>query len=405
MGLSDLIERTEARRRAGANQTYPQHRGRASHAARTAAAPLPAALPVHPPCVFEGQTLERCHTCAGPDESRHVRECELFEDRCTRGPVNTQVRACTHCYGRMHEAPPVASSDGVIRFDHRNLFPHLDRLRFNAGMTRDPDGGYVLAWRDSVVRSRVWFGRLDEQFRPYGKPEQLRVEHPRATAGQDDPRLWWHAGALHCSFTGCEALPGGSGVLANMLYARLRPDLTTEAVFAPNFAGRAKWEKNWTFFSHDGRLYAVYYVAPHHRILRIDGERCEQVYATPTPPIWAGGELRGGSPPLRLGDEYVCFLHASTVEDRPGIPGHRRYVCPVYTFEAKPPFRVTGITPKPVWEVDETVRPYGLGYSVLFPCGAAVEGDSLVVSMGHHDHWIELRRISLSDLTNRLTRC
>lgn len=402
--MRDLIERTEARRRAGANQTYTRHLGRGSSVVRTAGAPAPVSLPAHPPCVFEGQTLERCHTCAGPDESRHVRECELFEDRCTRGLVNAQVRACTHCPGRLHEAPPVASDAETVRFDHRNLFPHLDRLRFNAGLTRDPaTGGYVLAWRDSVARSRVWFGRLDAQFRPYGKPEQLRVEHPLAAEGQDDPRLWWHAGALHCSFTGVAR--DAAGVRASMLYARLRPDLTTEAAFAPEFAGRARWEKNWAFFSHDGALYAVYYIAPHHRILRIDGERCEQVYATPTPPIWAGGELRGGSPPLRLGDEYLCFLHASTAEDRPGIPGHRRYVAPAYTFEARPPFRVTAITPAPVWEVDESVRPYGLGYSVLFPCGAVADGAGFVVSMGHHDHWIELRRISLSDLTNRLTRC
>lgn len=402
MGLSELIARTEARARAGANQTYPRHRGRDPHARRgpgaPAAAPVP--LPAHPPCVFEGVTLERCHTCAGPDESRHVRECELYEDRCTRAPVSAAARACTHCPGRLHEAPPVASDARTVRFDHRNLFPHLDRLRFNAGLTADPAGGYVLAWRDSVARSRVWFGRLDGSFRPVGGPEHLRVDHPLAAEGQDDPRLWWHAGALHCSFTGVAR--DAAGVRASMLYARLRPDLTTEAAFAPEFAGRASWEKNWAFFSHDGALYAVYYIAPRHRILRVAGARCEEVHATETPPLWTGGELRGGTPPLRLGDEYVCFAHASTEEPRPGMPGHKRYVAPAYTFEARPPFRVTAITPAPVWEVDESVRPYGLGYSVLFPCGAVADGDGFVVSMGHHDHWIELRRLAAADLRRAL---
>lgn len=94
MSLADIQDRTAARKLAGAPQAYPEHAGKAP---RRAPPPRPVALPVLAPCVHEGQLLELCHTCKGADESRHVRECDLYGDKCTRAVVSAKVRACATC--------------------------------------------------------------------------------------------------------------------------------------------------------------------------------------------------------------------------------------------------------------------------------------------------------------------
>lgn len=46
-------------------------------------------------CVHEGIVLEFCHGCSG--EMKHVRQCEKFDDKCTRGVVSDKVRSCQTC--------------------------------------------------------------------------------------------------------------------------------------------------------------------------------------------------------------------------------------------------------------------------------------------------------------------
>lgn len=46
------------------------------------------------PCRHEGQILERCHSCNS--ELRHVRDCELHDEPCTRG-LRGRVRCCKDC--------------------------------------------------------------------------------------------------------------------------------------------------------------------------------------------------------------------------------------------------------------------------------------------------------------------
>lgn len=75
-------------------------------AKRPAPRPKPAAKPSLRAlsCIHEGAVVEWCTTC-GANESRHVRDCSLHE-RCTRGVVNPQVRACSQCADYRTEPTP-----------------------------------------------------------------------------------------------------------------------------------------------------------------------------------------------------------------------------------------------------------------------------------------------------------
>ncbi len=394
MSFQSILARKAVNKSAGVSRTYPQHRNRAAKkpVARTA-------LPVIAPCVHGGtdaDIIERCPSCNGG--ARHVRECEVH-GRCTLEPVSPSVMDCARCRREgLGYAPE--NSPAVTRFDALNLFPGTPGLRFNT--TFSPNGtGYLIAWRSAVTDSEIYVGRLDAKFRPTGEPTRLVLDHPACASGREDPRLFIHNDAVHVAFVGVEK--GLHGLRTNVLYARLTDSLAVAEVFAPAYSGRNYWEKNWSFFSRDGQLYAIYSVAP-HRILAIDGDRAELVYDTPIYGRWSSGELRGGASPVLHNGEWWHFVHSSVLKPRHGFASHRLYDMGLCTFEDKPPFRVTAIAENPIVTADEATRPFGMDKSVFFPCGAVRSGNEWVVSAGIHDRWTELHRIADARALSSLTR-
>jgi len=97
-------------------------------------------------------------------------------------------------------------------------------------------------------------------------------------------------------------------------------------------------EKNWTWFLHENEVYMIYNIEP-HTVVRCDSAASpvETLETQLEKDIWFYGQRRGGSNPIRIGDEYFAFFHSST----PWWNGRRRYYMGAYAFEAKPPFRIT----------------------------------------------------------------
>jgi predicted GH43/DUF377 family glycosyl hydrolase len=144
-------------------------------------------------------------------------------------------------------------------------------------------------------------------------------------------------------------------------------------------------EKNWLWFSHAEALHLVYMTVPHQIVRWNDSLQVEEVYESKLwHPAWKHGQPRGGSAPVRIGDTYFSFFHSST----PWKNGKRQYHMGAYTFEAKPPFKVTSVTPKPIlsgsikdpWGPDKPL--------VVFPC-AAIPGTTTTfiwtISLGVND--------------------
>jgi len=104
-------------------------------------------------------------------------------------------------------------------------------------------------------------------------------------------------------------------------------------------------EKNWTWFFHEGSPHLIYNIEP-HTVLKCDAGASvvEKFETTVEKDIWFYGQRRGGSNPIRVGDEYFAFYHSST----PWWNGRRRYYMGAYAFEAKPPFRITRSTTIPL---------------------------------------------------------
>lgn len=327
----------------------------------------------------------RCSSCAGT-VSLKVFHCEVH-DECALAE-GAGVKVCSGCNER--------TLGRVKQHDERTLWPAANGKRFNASLI-EYKGQLVCCFRNGWKGSDVFVGRLDDQLRPVGEVRKLNLRHPECNYGREDPRLFIHDDRLHVSFIG---VVGGLRIRhTNVLYARLTDEFAVDQLFHPEIPGRQLWEKNHSYFSHDGDLYAVYSINP-HRIIKVSGREVQWRHETLPAFNWHGGEMRGGASPVRVGDEYWSFFH-DRIEDR----GHRIYRTGLYTFSARPPFRPVRYIPRPLLTADRNTKPSDQYASVVFACGAVRYGDDWIVSHGVHDRWTEFHKWNHAELEAQLVPC
>lgn len=363
------------------------------------AAPTAPPFRLRLPCAHEGKIVSECRLGF---EALHVRQClhptDGAEGNCSRAPTH-DAQCCGTCDFWERERPSAVPSDPPvfpIRFDHQTLWPEVPGYRFNPSLLKTPDG-YLFACRNGWAGSEIWVGNLDHNLYPQGRPEKLGLLWPEANIGREDPRLFWYQGRPHVAYIG---FAGRNGVMkrTHQLYARLSQDgFHVEKIFCPTIGGRRAWEKNHGYFEHGGELYAVYTISP-HKVLRVVEGETSVASEVPFPGKWRGGFMSGGAPPVLVGNEFWNFFH-DRVE-----AGRRVYRMGLYTFSADPPFEPKRWMPDPILSADEPQFsvPHDNYCDVVFPCGAALVDGSWLISMGVHDRWSEIHRLSHSELEGRL---
>jgi predicted GH43/DUF377 family glycosyl hydrolase len=117
----------------------------------------------------------------------------------------------------------------------------------------------------------------------------------------------------------------------------------------------------------------------------VDDAVVTQTFQTDTHIDWPHGEIRGGTPPVRVGDEYISFFHSSTAWAKVHGAMRNRYYMGVYAFEARPPFKVTRYSRRPL--LIGTLREPSVLMSppCVFPSGALLRGDQWLVTLGVND--------------------
>lgn len=204
---------------------------------------------------------------------------------------------------------------------------------------------------------------------------------------------------------------------------------------------RQPCEKNWILFDHDGKLFAIYQMEP-HIVLRMElagagPVRCLPVYRSEWDTLAYTrryGALRGGTPPVRVGENYISIFHSRThsqgmvgtrsapaVEKLKRLPWLRaikrwlreqfapvRYYGGVYAFAAAPPFAPRFIRPTPIlWPEREgrRQRPTASHMSprrVVYPCGLVQLDDGRwLVSYGIHDERAALRVFTAQEIEGK----
>lgn len=242
-------------------------------------------------------------------------------------------------------------------------------------------GQYLMASRKGWRGSRLYLSELADNLK-VTRTVEIVLPDSYLHGGFDDPRLFVHRGQLHLSFAFIEI---GPKTTSKQCLMRLKDDdWQPEKVWQPVYDKANDIEKNWIFFSHADQILAIYSIHP-HLILKVDGKKATELYKTDKLLPWSGGYLRGGTPPVRVGDEYISFFHGAV-----DGPTRRTYNIGVYAFMAEPPFEVTRITPAPLLWADPSTRPVHVPPNVVWPGGAVRTDGKWLVSVGLHDWWTEL---------------
>lgn len=224
----------------------------------------------------------------------------------------------------------------------------------------------------------------------------------------------WHADARFCSFRDRLYLHYNDGYRQpNHIYLiEVDPGSLRACTPARELlleGPRRLVEKNWMLFAHDNELWAVYSICP-QIILRVALNDhgpilCRPVYQhawDATPYTTQFGELRGGSPPVRVGDQYISFFHSAyrvrfwrrlcfrLLRKRP--TKILRYVGGAYGFAAQPPFAPLWYSPTPLLQPSTRLRrnQSQLDQRVersVYPCGALFQDQQWLVTFGAQEEY------------------
>lgn len=272
------------------------------------------------------------------------------------------------------------------------LTPTPRVVHYNPGLIRHPDGHLYLltrrwtrtqiGWHSDMLLHRVAPDLSIVTLRPLVLPRRTLSEQ------HEDPRLHIHNGHIYLSY--CAWQPGSLYVARqrlSVLNLNWREEITHEIALGNN--GRTT-EKNWLPFRVDGRLHIWYSFDP-HVIVEIHGQRDVTVHKVADPPrTWAWGEIRGGTTPVRVGDEFITFFHSSV----PWRGRQNRYVAGAYAFSATPPFTPTRLVRTPLLVgTDLDSRVIG-GPPCAFPGGAVHEDGKWLVTLGVNDECSAFLKVS-----------
>jgi predicted GH43/DUF377 family glycosyl hydrolase len=169
-------------------------------------------------------------------------------------------------------------------------------------------------------------------------------------------------------------------------------------------------EKNWVPFGYRGNLLLAYYLLPHQIFYPyLDGSgECDLFSITRGNISWKWGELRGGTPALLIGKEYLGFFHSSieiaTEHSNGQVMPH--YFIGAYTFQKEPPFAITRISEKPIigkqFYKGKNYSYYWKPVRVVFPCGFYFDHEYIWLTYGRQDHEIWIAKIDRAKLLESL---
>ncbi|KPK32768.1 MAG: hypothetical protein AMS24_03210 [Chlamydiae bacterium SM23_39] len=177
-------------------------------------------------------------------------------------------------------------------------------------------------------------------------------------------------------------------------------------------------EKNWTPFEYiendKPEIYFEYYINP-HKIFKLPNPKKNELlnlqFSNRTAyqkKIWwkFWGILRGGTPAKKISEnQYLTFFHSSFKDKKMGITW---YLLGAYTFEAKPPFRITAISNYPILFEGMYDSPYLNTGSpkkrVIFPCGFVVEKNLIHLSCGENDSAVKIITLDKNVLLKSLKK-
>lgn len=274
---------------------------------------------------------------------------------------------------------------------------------FNPGLVRRPDGLWLLVRRSEIVegmlygKNGIWACQLEADLKPKGGPV-LAFPDSADDEQFEDPRAVYWNGQVWVGCVNFTWYPDGSWTGAHQVLGMFQSDPNWTAlarrdppVGSNNDRGGdtgGRHNKNWVWFFHEDKLHVIYTSDPWH-VIEFGSNWEEQTPHTIGAVKWKHGLVRGGTPPVRVGEYFYTFFHSSM----PWRGRFRRYFMGVVAFEAKPPFVPVLWSQAPLLIGSQNDPWHQQKPLVVFPCGALFENDRWLISLGINDlksGWVEI---------------
>lgn len=310
---------------------------------------------------------------------------------------------------------PDAFNPSILRWNDSLL------LSFRTGDSMDASGDDALLlsfrFREHATGSTNQIGLvlLDKDFNLISTPQVLEIprKNPMLAFRQQDPRLIRVGDRVFIVYSNIiEGLMNFE--IRRMFIAELFFDGTYFTASEPECLSRfegeneQRWQKNWVPFDYNGALLLGYSIVPHRILEPILGTGgCAAVSSTSGSIQWDWGVLRGGTPAILDGDEYLAFFHSS--KEMPSVHSQGKkishYVMGAYTFSSRPPFSITRISPEPIvgknfyhGPAHNTWKPLW----VVFPGGFVSNDEYVWIAYGRQDHEVWIVKLDKKGLLDSL---
>lgn len=114
--------------------------------------------------------------------------------------------------------------------------------------------------------------------------------------------------------------------------------------------------------------------------LDFDGSKWleEHRWLRPRPGMWDSSKIGIAAPPLKTEEGWLLLYHGVSVEDR-------HYRVGAVLLDLKNPLKILGRTYEPLFEPREKYEKHGQVGNVVFPCGAVMQGEDLIIYYGGGD--------------------
>jgi predicted GH43/DUF377 family glycosyl hydrolase len=285
---------------------------------------------------------------------------------------------------------------------HVSRYPHI----FNASIVQLPEG-LLMSFRHIpnpllCNNSEIGLVWLDQDFNAISKPQLLDIRNGPTALRAEDARLISIGNTLYMIYTDYldrkETRFKRKVFIAEVDYKGPVFALKNqECLEVFEKCPKNKLEKNWVPFDYNGSLTLAYSLLPHRILTPLPGTSICQTIASSEGSInWPWGELRGGTPALKVGDQYLSFFHTvkTTATLQSNGKNIRHYFMGAYTFSLDPPFHITQISPEPIigkgFYTGRSYIPYWGPLQVIFPCGFIYNDSYIWVTYGRQDHenWV-----------------
>ena len=290
-------------------------------------------------------------------------------------------------------------SQGIVTCAKRIEFPGFPRA-FNPSFIK-VDQGFLFIFRTMPDDWQHWVSHigvvlLDEEFKPLHAPKILdtRCGHQVTPSQSEDARLFSFQGKIYLIYNDNREItcPSLYYDRRDMYLAELMISGHTYTLGNPlKLIHEKKYDsqrvqKNWIPFEWQGKLLLAYTMNPHEILVPdLNTGICKPLYESHATLQWGLGTPRGSSIPVMMDGEYFAIFHSGVHTNSPASGWARwHYFMGAYAFSPHPPFELTKMTPlaitAPGFYVDS-----GCEKRVIFPGGAIVLGDKILVAYGRDD--------------------